>query len=262
MKFLFLVLFSVVITAGVSQHCQATETPVIGVGSYRISSSADDAESDELDARFTATSSDLEIPREGSDLQVVGLRFRDVEIPRNALITQSSITFEIDSISRAEIADYDNPIDIIIVAENLGSPRLSFSSSPGREPEDRLANATKKTVSWWTSEFPDVNEKLVTSDLSPVLQELVSDARWDPTGTDVVFMLRQNPLALPEHQGSREVESYNGESSAAPELNFSYQERTLPENFTIPAIPFLVTIFAVILFLALGTRQQARDNRA
>jgi hypothetical protein len=117
----------------------ADEPPISGSGSYRISASLDDAESDvsePKDTEYEPTSSDLEIPLEGGEFQVVGLRYPQIEIPKNVLITSASVTFVIDSAPQPSMQTnfqpYNLPIDIIIDAENLESPRNAFGPSAGQ----------------------------------------------------------------------------------------------------------------------------------
>jgi type IV pilus assembly protein PilY1 len=189
--------------------------------SVRINSNTDDAESSVGGDGYTDSSSDLEIPREGSNQQVVGLRFQNVSIPAGATVTDARLVFEIDSTTGS---GYNAPIDTIIVGENMSGPRNAFSGGTGGEPEDRLANPTIASINWETGEFPDRNENLTTDNISAILDELVNDPAWPATGgDDVVLLIFENPGAAAGSSGSREVESYDGESGAAALLTFNYQ---------------------------------------
>jgi type IV pilus assembly protein PilY1 len=178
--------------------------------SVRISSSSDDAESAVGSTGYSDTSSDLEITRDGGTQQVIGLRFQNVPIPAGVTVTDARIVFEIDSTSAS---GYNAPIDTI-----------TFDNGTGEEPEDRLANPTFASTNWETGEFPAVNENLTTDNISGILDELVNDPAWPATGgDDVVLLIFKDPGAASGSSGSRELESYNGESSAAPLLTFTYQ---------------------------------------
>jgi type IV pilus assembly protein PilY1 len=191
-----------------------------GSGEVSVSGGSNDAESDVGGSGYTDTSSDLEIPRENSQQQVIGMRFQNVGIPRGATVTDARIEFTVDSTSLAFSDGYIAPIDIIIVGENLAGGRGSFSSSD--EPEDRLANPTSATVDWETGEFPGVGQPLTTENLSAILNELVNDAAWPTSGgDDMVFLMFEDPARDSGSTGSREVESAN--SGPAPKLTFTYE---------------------------------------
>ena len=193
-------------------------------GSVRISNNNDDAESHVSNANFFINSSDLEIPRENSAQQVVGLRFRDVDIPAGATITNAYIEFEVDSAAKAFSENYVQPIDVLIKAESMAGARNNFSTGAG-EPETRLAtNPSAATVNWETNEFPGPDDKLTTNNLASLLQEYVDDGAWPATGgDDMVFLIYNDPSAPATANGSRELESHDGEPSAAPLLVYEYE---------------------------------------
>jgi len=191
-----------------------------------VSSGSDDAESDVPDGGYTDTSTDLELPRELAEQQVVGVRFRNLDIPAGAMISDARIVFTVDSVGAATTFGYDAPIDLIIVGESLAGSRATFSYL--NQPEDRLANATGTTVDWETAEFPGVGEDFATPSVAPILTELLQDSAWPENGgVDVVFLLLQDPNPTAGATGSREVEAYDGRS-AAPRLEYSYIVTVVP----------------------------------
>ncbi len=185
--------------------------------SVRVSTGTDDAESLVAVGAFTSGSTDLEIPRDGGQPQVVGMRFQGVPIPAGATVTDARLVFQIDSTSRS---GYSAPIDIIITGENMTGTRVTFSSA--NQPKDRLVmNPTTATVNWETGEFPAKNEFLTTDNIAAILSELVTDPAWPALGgADMVLLLNKDPGA--PGSGSREVESFNGEPPNAPLLTFTY----------------------------------------
>ncbi|MGR9089577.1 MAG: hypothetical protein ACU85U_03225, partial [Gammaproteobacteria bacterium] len=187
-------------------------------GSVRVSSGTDDAESG---AFFSTGSPDLEIPRDGANQQTVGVRFQSVPIPAGVTITDARLEFEIDSTSGS---GYSAPIDVIITGESMAGTRATFDST--NQPSNRLAtNPTTNTVNWETGEFPAVDEKLTTPNISAILNELVTNAAWPAAGgADVVLILKQDAAAAASATGSREVEAFEGEAVSAPLLTFSYSK--------------------------------------
>ncbi len=216
-----------------------------------VSSGMDDAESDLLDGGFNTNSTDLELPRELAEQQIVGLRFRNLDIPAGAMIFDARIVFTVDSVANATSFGYDAPIDLIIVGESLAGSRAFFSAT--NQPEDRLANATATTVDWETAEFPGVGETLTTASVAPILTELLQDSAWPENGgVDVVFLLLQDPEPTAGATGSREVEAYDGNGTAtAPRLEFSYIVTVVP----LP--PSLVLIVAAVPLMLRRIRRRS-----
>src|SRR5688572_20478550 len=65
----------------------------------RIAASSDDAEEIAATGEVTANSSDLELVADGSDVQLVGLRFPGVTIPAGAVIQQAWVQLQTDEVS-------------------------------------------------------------------------------------------------------------------------------------------------------------------
>ncbi len=189
----------------------------------RVGSNTDDAESSVSGGGYSDGSSDLELPRDNSTHQVIGMRFPSVPIPKGATVTDARIVFTIDSIAKQTSEGYNAPIDMVVVGESMAGSRATFSSA--NEPEDRLATPTMATVAWETGEFPAVGQTLTTSNISAILDELVNDAAWPaaPGGDDIVILMSKDPGAVAGDSGSREVESRNSGSSTAPLLTYTYQ---------------------------------------
>lgn len=171
-----------------------------------IATGSDDTEENLSSGSITTTSSDLEMPYDGSNKQLVGLRFRGLLIPRNATITSAKLTFEVDESASGSSSMYiqadANPAPAI-----LSSNRYNLSSR----------SKTVETVNWNSVASPAVNEKISTPDVSPIVQELVNKTGWS-SGNDMVFLFSRK-----SGNGRRTYESYNGEAVAAPSLTVSYR---------------------------------------
>ncbi len=63
-----------------------------------VISSSDDAEQ-RLSGQMTLTSTDLELVTDGTNVQEVGMRFTNVQIPPGAQITSASIQFTVDEVT-------------------------------------------------------------------------------------------------------------------------------------------------------------------
>ncbi|MGR8950253.1 MAG: pilus assembly protein [Gammaproteobacteria bacterium] len=186
-------------------------------GSVAVSSTVtDDAETRNLINTYNE-STDLQIPREGSLQQTIGIRFQSVPIPANATITDARLVFEVDNTS---VPGYNAPIDILISGESMAGSRATFSTAD--HPLVRIANSTASVVDWETGEFPAEGETLTTSNIAAILNELVTDAAWPAIGgADMVFFLVKDPAALASASGSREVDA-TGPGRTSPLLTFEY----------------------------------------
>lgn len=191
--------------------CTATPDEV------QITVGTDDAESG-ASGSFTNDNSDLEIPHDRGDQQIVGLRFPLVNIPAGAPIYDARIEFVVDSTTGP---GYNAPIDVIITGENMTGTRATFVA--GNEPKDRLVNPTTATVNWEYSDFPPEDDTITTDNIAAILSELVSDPAWPLAGgAAMVFVLNKDPAAAVTATGSREVESVNGETLSGAKLKYTY----------------------------------------
>ena len=170
-----------------------------------ISVGSDDVEQ-RTNGDMTFTSSDLELPKDGSNEQIVGLRFRNLLIPQGATVTNAKITFEIDEYKTGSVS-------MQIEGESTATP-ASFSAAP-YNLRDRSKTAAK--VDWNALPTPNVNEKMVTPDISPIIQEIIDYADWS-TGNNMVLFLSKKSGSY-----TRTVESYDGEPTEAPRLEIAYR---------------------------------------
>ncbi|WP_300460945.1 PilC/PilY family type IV pilus protein [Desulfobacula sp.] len=99
----------------------------------RVSQGKDDAEESSSGSVNTTGSSDLELVHDGSD-QTIGIRFQNVSIPKNAIITNAYLEFEIDEAGSAVTnltihgQSHDNPSEFTESNYNI-SERTKTSAS-------------------------------------------------------------------------------------------------------------------------------------
>ena len=181
--------------------------------SYRINDNADDVEEDE-DGDVGAGSSDLELIRDGSTDQHVGLRFNGVAVPNGATIACAFIDFEIDV---QHTADAD--LDIYVHHTNNAS---GFSAGNNTYDVTGRIGGGDPSVAWDNADGPAVNQILTTPDIGSLVQDIVNRGGWS-SGNSMAFIINGS--------GKREVESHNGEASAAPLLRIEYNTGTpVPAN--------------------------------
>jgi hypothetical protein len=187
---------------------------------WRIGAGSDDGEEHVLAGNMAALdSSDLELGYEGDmapdALQTVGCRWAGVPIPKGATITEAWVQFSAD--------DIDNPYHVpdvsVIIEGQLSTNPATFGSNAG---DISSRPTTTAQVVWDIPRWLTVNAKGPeerTPDISSVIQEIVNQNDW--AGGAIVLTFRDNP-AKPS-QGTREAESFDGNSSEAPLLHIRYQ---------------------------------------
>lgn len=171
-----------------------------------VATGDDDAE-EEDDGVMYRISSDLELVSDGSrGNQTIGIRFLNVNIPAGATITQAEIEFTIKNYK-------SEATNLTIVAEETLNP-LGFGGS-NNDITDRLANSTTSTVPWNAVDDVAAGQKLISPDLTSLVNELIGQSGWGGAGHshDMVFIIRGS--------GKRRVWSYNG-SGTQPLLRISY----------------------------------------
>ena len=170
----------------------------------RIAASSDDAEQ-RASGGVDLTSSDLELTTDGTNQQVVGLRFTALAIPAGATITNAYVQFQVDEVStgassltiRAE--DTDN-------APTYTTTSLNVTGRP----------KTGASVAWSPSDWPTVNVATTaqrTPSLNTLVQAVVGRSGW----------AQGNALALQiSGTGRRTAEAFDGVATAAPLLHVEY----------------------------------------
>ncbi len=172
-----------------------------------IKQRSDDAEENWWNGVMSLTSNDLELNFLGRTPQIVGLRFQDIDIPRDATITSASIEFEIDE-------NQSGNLEMSIAGQATDNPD-TFSTT-GRNLRNRPRTVSQ--VFWTNPPAPPINSKLTTPDLTAVVQEVVDRGGWNP-GNAMAFLI------YPRGGARRVVESIEGEPSNAPRLTINYEAK-------------------------------------
>ena len=178
--------------------------------SVRVNQDSDDAEEEVLSGNIDLESSDLELINDDGIDQIVGMRFESIAIPQGATITNAYIEFEAD--------DTDNgSTSLSIFGQDINHAATFLSSNGNISARIKTtANVSWNNVPAWNSK----DEKHQTPDLSNIVQEIVNRSGW-ASGNSMAFIV--------EGSGVREVESYDGESNAAPLLIITYSSSVVVE---------------------------------
>ncbi len=169
----------------------------------RVSSGLDDAE-EKHNGKMYLNSSDLELVRDGSN-QVVGIRFRDISIPKGSRIVHAYVRFTVDEKTRERTS-------LRIYGEK--SAQASHYRNAKHDITDRAK--TSHYAAWQPASWKKIGEsgkKERTPDLASIVQEIVDQKGWK----------NGNPLAfIIEGSGKRVAVSYEGNAQKAPLLQIEY----------------------------------------
>ena len=176
-----------------------------------VASVDDDAEENSK-GNVSMNSSDLELAIDGSDPQVVAIRFTDLPLSRADELDAAYIQFTVDETGKKEC-------QLKIQGE------LIVDSKPLMEAKHNLSGRkrTRAIVEWsppaWTK-VDDAGEAQRTPDLKPILDEIRQQPGWKP-GNPISFIITGT--------GTRTARSYRGPTSGSARLVLKKKE-TPAEN--------------------------------
>ena len=138
----------------------------------RVNTSTDDAEEKPIGTAGDLTSSDLEFVMDKTSKQILGLRFTNINIPKNALIYNAYVQFAVDEATNV------NPCKLYIKIQNDVNPS-TFSEAVGT-----ISNRTyiKDSVIWnptaaWTVDGEAGLEQR-TPNISTLLKQIIQNQNW------------------------------------------------------------------------------------
>ena len=183
------------------------DNDVDGLGSITssITSGTDDVE-EQQDGTMYTDSSDMELVDDGNDNQLVGLIFRNINIPQGASITNAFIQFTTDEVSAGicdlEIfgEDTDNPADFTNNAFDLSSSRY----------------LTTEWVRWLPTDWNTIGEAgedQKTPNINTIIQEIVDRAGWVSNNSVNILI---------SGSGRRTAEAYESGANTAAKLVVEY----------------------------------------
>jgi len=148
----------------------------------RVSSGSDDAEQNVSGGGMDLSSSDLEIFDDGG-LQVIGLRFVDIPIPKGAIVDNAFVEITCD-----ETKGGTQPVSVLIEGELNPNP-LTFANVT-KNITNRPATTAK--VVWVPVNWTEEGQTARSSDITSIIQEIIDQDGW-ASGNALVLILRDNP---------------------------------------------------------------------
>ncbi|MEG3659902.1 Calx-beta domain-containing protein [Arenibacter palladensis] len=172
----------------------------------QVSNDNDDAEERVSDGDMDRGSSDLELTSDGNTNQLVGIRFRNINVPQGVTIVSANIQFTTDETDSESTS-------LVIRGQDANNPG-NFGTG-----DYNISNRTLTTASVAWNNIPAWNSvgqagpNQQTPNLSSIVQEIVDRGGWS-SGNSMVFVITGT--------GQRTAESHDGSSSRAPVLTIVY----------------------------------------
>jgi hypothetical protein len=202
-----------------SDCMSVTVSSAAGTGTVevRVTASSDDAE-ESSSGSVALTSSDLELVYDGSN-QTVGMRFKGVAIPAQAIITSAKIQFKVDETNTETTS-------LTITGEASDNPTTFASTSANITSRKR----TTASIAWlpaaW-SILAEAGPNQQTPNIAAVIQEIVNRPGWISGSSLVIFV---------GGSGHRTAIAFDGNPAGAPLLSVEYSARPLN---TAPVVAIL-----------------------
>lgn len=179
----------------------------------RISDGNDDGEEFSTGA-VRLRSSDLEIVFDGGVNQVIGLHFRSVNLPSDAVVSNAYIQFVSDEAGKS------------VASLNIRGERIA-DSPPIENSEFNISSrlSTEATVAWLPPPWirvPNAGIPQRTSNIAPVLNEIVAQLGWQ-FGNALTLIITGS--------GQRVAAAFNKGADVAPLLHIEYFSESAPPLF-------------------------------
>ena len=189
----------------IDSNCNCVGTPQTNnISCVKISTSSDDAE-EKPNGNLSLSSSDLEMIVDGSNDQIIGLRFSNLNIPQYATINSADIQFTVDQ------TDNVNPCNLQIYGEAVDDASTFSGNYDISTRSKTSAYETWSPANWVTVGEAGPDQKTV--DLSSIIQEIVNRSGYTSNSSIVIII---------EGVGKRTAESFNASPSWAPEMCVEY----------------------------------------
>jgi hypothetical protein len=215
-KLLLLIIFCSALTA----NAQVSAT-----FSRYVTNGNDDAEQRISTGAMDLTSSDLEITTDGSNNQLIGIRFNGIGIPKGATIDSAFIQF-------ATKGDKAPVSGAVTIRSEMAANSATFTTTTNNI-STRLTSSASVTwagstdASWGTCCANNRGAAQRTPNIGALVQAVMNQSAWN-TGNPVTIIMNGS--------GVRNAQSFNGSATFAPELIVYYTQNSFsPLSFPLSA---------------------------
>jgi len=177
------------------------------------------------------TSSDLEIGCEGgatAQPQMIGVRFPGINLPKNATINNAYLEFEVD-VATSKV----DPCNLTIWSEDNDNPATFTSTASLLSSRPKSAASVAWNVD--VNSLNVVDQRYYSANIVSLVQANLNRAGWN-AGNAMAFYIKGS--------GRREMESFEGEASAAAALVIEYtmSEQDIKEMQAADETAYLATL--------------------
>jgi hypothetical protein len=178
---------------------------VTNVITSAVSGANDDAEETISSGEMYLDSSDLELIQDGDTVQMVGVRFASVNIPKGTKILSAHIQFTCDEIGGKNL----NPFNLTVHGEanDAAATYTSATSNITSRAQTTASVAWTGTPDWTL--VGEASQAQRTPNLAVIVQEIIDRGGW-VQGGPIAFMF--------DGQGSRCAEAFESGAATAPKL--------------------------------------------
>jgi hypothetical protein len=186
-------------------NCIGFAPETLTVDTHIINNTSDDAEELISTGVVDINSTDLELVTDASD-QVIGVRFRDINIPKGATILRSYIQFRTDEVDSGQT-------DLVIHGE-LANASATFNTTPSNISSRQLTLASENwdDIGEWDS-LGEAGLNQRSPYLNSIISEIITQPGWQ-VGNAITFLISGT--------GKRVADSRNGSVNGAPTLVVFY----------------------------------------
>lgn len=179
---------------------QATLVRQISVGN-------DDAE-ENFNAEPDLTNGDLDIAAGGTGARIIGLRFPNISVPKNATIQSAYLQMRASEDSSASVN--------WTIKAQASDDAAAFAATVSNIGNRATTAASQSWVIGTSTNWVN-NSRYTSPNVGSIVQELVNRGGWTK-GNDMVFVISGTDSS------SRAVDSFNGSSGNAPTLIINYED--------------------------------------
>ena len=173
----------------------------------RVAAKADDAEERTTTGAVALFDSDLEMSRDGTVPQIVGLRFRNITVPKGATITRAYVQFTSDQ----KVSS--TAVTVSISGEAADNSAAFTTTARGLSARAKTSAVPWAPAAWPTAGAAGVEQR--TADLSSVVQQIVARPGWASGRALSLFVSGSGT-------GFRSGESFDGAAVKAPVLHLEW----------------------------------------
>lgn len=203
---------------------QAQSAPILVVEytamvteTFLLGGSPNDTEIDLANGSLYTSSSDLEFTADGSSIQVVALRYPEVNIPSGSIIESAHIQFTVDEVSTG------GDVDVLMVFEETGD------AAPITAADNPIDRDYGGEVFW--NDIPDwpmvdvAGAAQQTPDFTASIQAIVDRDDWAGGNAMLIGMLDPFVLQVPGYTGNtgkRVAQSWDKDPASSAKLVVTY----------------------------------------